>query len=320
MATDHSNWMGTLLAEFPNFGKIPINQIAMLGAHDAATYGMGTSSRTQNLDIAAQLQQGVRYFDFRPMKSGSGYKAHHTLPSDNAFEPIFAQLRSFLQANPQEILILKFQNYKDFGHDDYWGLVQLLEQYVSLVTADAPENHPNKQTLDSLLAAGKRVYVFFDTENVPTDDPRIWEKVWPFQPSTEKLQYALWDPYWHDVDASLANDDAANVAQKWWPWHEQNRQTWAQEGVFVMQMQMQMLGPFSGDSTYFNKAERTAKATWNEDRDAQGKLICNNARNIEQCVRWLREGKSLNVLFFDYVEYGGLCDALVACYRESLGK
>ena len=41
-------------------------------------------------------------------------------------------------------------------------------------------------------------------------------------------------------------------------------------------------------------------------------------RNADQFIQWAQEGQILNIITSDYVEYGGLCDKIIAYYRKKL--
>lgn len=307
---------------------------------------MGESARTQHKSIAEQLELGIRYFDLRPQTRGDHvFYIHHGISPSNVHlgiwpppnreegNEIFSQIRQFLKAHPDEVLVLKFQDFKGFDRDDYLDFMNLLKAYMTfdvtspvksrsaLVTLDqGTKPYLNRQTMRTLLASGERVFAFFEVKDVPTDLPEIWNNVWQYSPSKTITSYALWDPFWEDFSTSLADDKPNEVIDRWFPWHKGNLATWNRDGFFVMQCQMQVLHGTDHCSGYFNKAERSAKATSDEQKDANGNLISNNERNADQFMQWAREGQPLNIITFDFVEYGGLCDKIIAYYREVLAR
>ena len=346
---DNSSWMGDVLRDHPDFGDIPITQMALAGSHDAGTIHMGENARTQDRTIEQQLGIGLRYFDLRPKLNNNDYYIHHGgLGSDNILakrpappEPdldkgdaIFAQIRRFLKANPNEVVILRYADYRQFKKDqDYVDFVDLMRTYFTFnVTGPVPSRcglvtlphgtrpYVNQQTLNTLIGRGERVFVIFEIENVPANDRRIWDFVFHCQNGLGKSpldRMVLWDPYWDDKSGSLADDDAANVKDVWFPWHEENLKTWKQDGFFVLQSQMQVLHPTNnGAPGYFNKAERSARATSKLYRyHGDDYLIGNNDRNSSQYVAWLQAGQPMNIITFDFAEYGGLPDKIIAHYR-----
>ncbi|WP_394368153.1 PI-PLC domain-containing protein, partial [Flavobacterium chungangense] len=123
MRKNHANWMGDLMNNNSPFINHPLNSIIIPGTHDSGTMTLDTRARTQTLNIKEQLEHGVRYFDFRIKLSGNKYYFHHTLCSDDVLcekkidfttpksDYALHQIRNFLIEQPNEIIILKFQNF-----------------------------------------------------------------------------------------------------------------------------------------------------------------------------------------------------------------
>lgn len=342
----YQSWMGNL-KQYPQFLETKINNIIFPGSHDSGTYGTGegavdSDARTQSLSVTEQLYHGIRYFDLRPQISvskGYYYIAHGIWKSYNylAFKGdgptkqnqdcIFKDIRSFLESHPDEILILKFQSFESFGTDDYVDLKDLLLTYFRLpgsfdvVTLDhGTAAAINQQTVQSLLDAKKRVFVFFDEENVPQDKPDIWNYVFKFARGLAKsATYGLWDPYWDDDNRDIA-DDNIDLNIRWWPWHKKNLQTWNSDGFYVLQSHMQVLPGDTADiaSGYFNLSEQTSKATYDLQTEGPNHtLICNNRRNIKEYLAWAAVGQALNIIQFDYVQYGDIVKQIYEHYQKS---
>jgi hypothetical protein len=324
-----SNWMGDLYNKYPEFKNTHINRLLIPGSHDSGTSKMSGLARTQAWTINEQLDNGIRYFDIRPKVNESTFYVHHgeTGPNGSAdlghystsLDPdsssndkyIFKQIRDFLKLHPHEILILKFQNYKAFGEQDYYDFINLIRCYFTFDTPSAKcklvtLNHGtgayiNKETVGSLIDAGKRVFVVWDTEDVPTGSrsKAIWDHAFKFTPSlTQSPPYCLWDPYWHEDDDSLADDRTPTEFQRWWKWHEKNLNQWennAASGFFVLQSQMQQLP--AGDAKA--SAER------------------NNEKNIKHYIEWVeKSNKPMNIMTFDFVNYGHLCHHIAKHYVD----
>lgn len=325
-----NKWMGDLYQKYPAFGDIRINRLLMPGSHDSGTCKMSSSAKTQSQTIKEQLEQGMRYLDIRPKVHDSTYYVQHgeTGPDGSAdlghyssdLDPddasnnkyIFKQIRDFLKGHPYEILILKFQNYTAFNRQDYYDFIKLIRCYFTFDTPNskcelARYDHGTgariaQETVRSLITSHKRVFIIWDTENVPTDPQckEIWDFAFQFTPSlTQKQPYCLWDPYWHADDDSLGDDKTAKDFARWWNWHDANLTTWANNsnaGFFVLQSQMQQL-PIG-------------------DADSSAKQ--NNPKNIEHYIGWAKEGKPLNIMTFDFVNYGNLCSHIARYYDEKL--
>lgn len=330
-----SHWMQDLAARYPGFAAIRINQLLIPGSHDSGTSKMGAAARTQALTIREQLEHGIRYLDIRPRVHSSTFYVHHGqtgpdgsadlghYPTTNPDDPannkyIFKQIRDFLIDHPEEILILKFQNYSEFSKNDYFNFMEVIKSYFTITTqTDAgPKticqiacfDHGTgasirQQSIASLVKDNKRVFVIWSTTDVPTgDDSRsVWNWAFQFKPSLEPHRpFNLWDPYWHDASGSLADDRTDEELARWWGWHEKNLTKWAANpdaGFFVLQSQMQQL-PI-GD------AEASAKR--------------NNARNISHYIRRADQGHPMNVMTFDFVNHGDLSAHIIGHYERRFG-
>jgi hypothetical protein len=336
---NNPNWMGDVLTAHPVFGLFKINEVLLPGSHDSGTFRAGPTeigdqeARTQSLTFRQQLELGVRYFDLRVTLNNSVYYPYHGLwtsdndlckkgdDPDNADDNYhFKQMRRFLQQHTKEIIILKFQDFWAFTEDQhYFDLVKLLEDYFTfpgcgLVT---PTDHIDTLTINDLLDAGQRVFVFFDEENVP-DRRRVWNHVFKYRPTLEKLSYGLWDPYWREAGEDLA-DDNIDLNIRWWPFHQGKLSKWNNQGFFVLQSHMQQLpGKAVDNNTFYNISEQVAAATYYLDKDPQGYLIKNNARNIKEYIKWANIPNAVNIVTFDYVQHGDVCGAIFKNYMSTL--
>lgn len=347
----HPNWMGNLLAKNSPIVDQHINTILIPGTHDSGTYGMDSRARTQSLTIKEQLDIGVRYLDCRISRSGSDFYFYHWLYSPNKFgtlngtpatdtQNVLYDIRNFLIENPKEILILKFQDFDSFRHDDYLGFLQLIINYLEfnatgtqqaickLVTLDhGTAEYIDKESIRSLNAKNMRVFLFFDVEDVPTDKEtatKIWNKAFRYEPLLHKGIFGLWDPYWGDSGSGISVKDTDQAEMEiWWKWHDKNRETWLADGtkagLYVLQSHMQELhasGNGGGD-LYFNIAEKAADGNYYLNQDpVTGDFESNNIRNISHYIEQVRQNKTYNIITFDYIQEGDVCAAIVDYYNN----
>lgn len=123
---DKAEWMKTI----PD--TTPVCKISIPGSHDSGTVKGGSGLITQTVDVAAQLEKGIRAFDIRLQKQDDKLGIFHWI----AFQDIYwetdvlpAFLR-FLQTHPSETLIVSLK--KEGGAlEDYAGLLS-----ASLSTPD----------------------------------------------------------------------------------------------------------------------------------------------------------------------------------------
>ncbi|WP_031457765.1 PI-PLC domain-containing protein [Flavobacterium chungangense] len=346
MRKNHANWMGDLMNNNSPFINHPLNSIIIPGTHDSGTMTLDTRARTQTLNIKEQLEHGVRYFDFRIKLSGNKYYFHHTLCSDDVLcekkidfttpksDYALHQIRNFLIEQPNEIIILKFQNFLNLTiDDDYVDLVNLLVTYLefndpnSVISKCGLVQYKNSDTIQSLNNDGKRVFVFFDVENVPIDAGKsasIWSKVNKYSPLLKKgTGYDLWDPFWGDDSSLSVKDTDVENVNNFWEWHNNNIQTWANNGFYVLQSHMQTLhGSGNGSNPiYYNIAEQAADATYYLENDiTTGDFISNNARNINHYIDLIKKGTIINIVQFDYIQHGGVMDAIINYYTNPTNR
>lgn len=268
---------------------------------------------------------------------------------------IFAQMRHFLINNPSEVLILRFQNFDSFTNDDgdgtndYTRLAMLANAYFYINPAThkgvgcrvLPYNPPQTasknaekaslrntfkdMTLNNLKKNNTRVIIFFASDEVKANLGKIpfdYQKanIWPTKTALgNKLIYT---PYWNEKASWVADDDSVSVEKTWFPYHLDNIHNWDVFGFYVLQSQMEELSatPPPTSSGYHSSyiSEQCAEYTYRMEKDAQGNLISNNGRNADRYVEWMKVGMTLNVITFDFVEYGGLLPKIMAMYQDKI--
>ena len=92
-----------------------VSQLSMPGTHDAGAYnttGLLDVSQTQVLDIASQLNAGIRVLDFRPAyRNGAFDVAHGIVTLDGVtFDGILSNAVSWLANHPTEFIIVCLKN------------------------------------------------------------------------------------------------------------------------------------------------------------------------------------------------------------------
>lgn len=145
-----SSWMYDIFYTNP---YKPLNQIAMPGAHDAATYKIkpgndwasdaawyfklvGTKpayywSFTTRKSIYGLLEIGVRNFDLRIEHNDKGYFSYHGLVS-TPFEEIANDFKRFITENSHEIIHIEFRG--DLMTQDEYN--QLVQKFLDIVGKD----------------------------------------------------------------------------------------------------------------------------------------------------------------------------------------
>jgi hypothetical protein len=335
-----ANWMSSLWRRFGvdratnPFGQIPLNQLPIPGSHDSGTSLMTRTAKTQGKTVAQQLEQGIRFFDLRPKVSHDVFKVHHGVTglseegavlaqcdadgkpvADPDVACIFNDIRKFLIANPDEIIILKFQSFgaavsESFTPLDHRNFRTLMAGYMPLI-APRPVS---TLTLNNLYAQSGRVIVFYGDDLEAQD--ATWDPIWPFASGSAQREggYRLecFDPWWDDDIGSFGGDDKdAEFEGRWLPYHIQNLKDWQADGLagfFVTQAQMEIQPGATLDS-------------------CEDSAIKNNPRNIKAFTDWMKNGVPgaaatlrPNILTLDYIEYGSLCDEIVDFFTSLTSK
>ena len=110
---DPKSWMSQL----PD--TLLITQIAIPGTHDSSTYHStinDPTTRCQERDFMTQLNQGIRYFDFRLGSRGSNEALkffHGPIDQHVTLDEVMRTFRTFLEANPREILFVQIKPEHD---------------------------------------------------------------------------------------------------------------------------------------------------------------------------------------------------------------
>ena len=144
---DVANWMSQLVSRIAD---APLHRLRLPGTHDsgaynlsrtrmgdlpawlravnAATRGIVTAPLTpfiagwgeaQSTDAFGQLARGTRYLDLRVVREANrGYYAVHGMAGDS-FENVLAQVASFLDAHPGEIVVCDINHLHRFDCDEH---------------------------------------------------------------------------------------------------------------------------------------------------------------------------------------------------------
>ncbi|XP_044740353.1 PI-PLC X domain-containing protein 3 [Chrysoperla carnea] len=196
LLSDLSNWMGNL----PDHLKtVPFYQLAIPGSHDSITYTITSNSdfapdaeewmqkmailgkplksfisrwsRCQEDDTATQLENGIRYLDYRlaTKKDTDELFICHALYGDNATDS-FHQVQEFITKHSGEIVILDLQHFYGFEPKNHKYLLNKIDEIFgdSLLHYD-PDDVQN-YTLD-YLTNDKKCQVIIIYRDRQTENP-----------------------------------------------------------------------------------------------------------------------------------------------------
>ncbi|CAA0110759.1 1-phosphatidylinositol phosphodiesterase [BD1-7 clade bacterium] len=171
ISLDKSRWMTQGYFSQPNK---QLRNICIPGSHDTGTYSITSGideniSQTQNLDVGEQLAAGYRYFDLRFKRSGSEWVAFHGPSTGAPLSAIGSDLQAFVNANPQEIVLLKVLVDGDKATRE--AFYADLSNYIG--NRMAPRSLGTDVTFEDLWALDKNVIVLW-TANDYASYPNTW--------------------------------------------------------------------------------------------------------------------------------------------------
>ena len=140
-ATRHpSTWMGCITDHDPGYANMALSGTAIPGAHDSGTFNLDQTSfdtqdgsnctnylpiyakvpatikawgQTQTLDFTAQLNAGVRYFDFRIAYTGNAAQGWRIVHTQFSHDPLISDVQAiatWAAAHRSEVVVIDVQH------------------------------------------------------------------------------------------------------------------------------------------------------------------------------------------------------------------
>ncbi|XP_076341526.1 PI-PLC X domain-containing protein 3-like [Tachypleus tridentatus] len=205
---DLKHWMQNLPQRLHN---VPLNCISIPGSHDSGAYSVSPQNdyapdgrflfnsrvarllgsaakkvicdwmRTQNLSCKEQLENGIRYFDFRVATKHASYDFFivHGLYGD-PMATILDSIKEFLDLNSKEVVILHFQHLYIITNDDHHRfLQQITETFGSKICPVVQK--VEEITLSWLWTKQYQVLVFY-ANDIASYHPFLWTKEFIINP------------------------------------------------------------------------------------------------------------------------------------------
>ena len=117
-ARDYSKWM----ADLPNDSFVCT--LSIPGSHDTMTHKATYFSQTQSLNLAEQLECGARAIDLRIGVDKKQLHCYHgTEKLDYSFEDAFNTMKTFLDENPSEFIVIHLLNGNSNNGNDIKDLM-----------------------------------------------------------------------------------------------------------------------------------------------------------------------------------------------------
>ncbi|XP_022257048.1 PI-PLC X domain-containing protein 3-like [Limulus polyphemus] len=199
---DLKQWMQNLPQRLHN---VPLNCISIPGSHDSGAYSvsslkdyapdgrflfnsrvgqlLGSAAkkvmcdwmRTQDLNCKEQLENGIRYFDFRvaTKHESSDFFIVHGLYGDS-MGTILDSIKEFLDLNSKEIVLLHFQHLYVISNDDHHRLLQQITDVFGSKICPVVRK-VEEVTLSWMWSQQYQVLVFY-VNDIANYHPFLWTK------------------------------------------------------------------------------------------------------------------------------------------------
>lgn len=180
------NWMECLYSDIQD---VPINRLKIPGSHRSGSFGITNESpidpvashqntfrifkglikrwsKTQNLDIDQQLYAGIRYFDISVQKYNGRFMFTNNLLGTNLVQGL-SQMKEFIDANKNEIIICHLRELKGLDILDYYDLFRKIKKVFGFRLANK-DNFSPTDPINKFVNLNKRIIV--SCESFTDDD------------------------------------------------------------------------------------------------------------------------------------------------------
>ena len=156
----------TWMSHLPS--STPMSALTIPGTHDSAAYTYSWPFiATQTLDITAQLNAGIRYFDLRcGLRADVLEMVHGQAVLGLRLEQVLAEMYAFLAAHPSEALIAQIKR----DRKDEKSTVHFAQAIANLISA-TPDHWRTANTTPLLGELRSRIQLFRRFENSPCSPP-----------------------------------------------------------------------------------------------------------------------------------------------------
>lgn len=184
---NNSRWMSRIA------NGTKLNQLSIPGTHDSMAYSssmaFGEISRTQTLSLENQLKAGVRFLDIRLKHNGSHFSIHHgSIYTGFSFDDVLVKVRTFLQANPTETVLMRVKQ-EDSSKSDA-EMKNLFNQYLNRY----PNLFSNVNSSNATLGEVRgKVVIVSDVASIAGVSYRGIDKQDDYHLSTNWDLYSKWE-------------------------------------------------------------------------------------------------------------------------------
>jgi len=149
----------------------PMSALTIPGTHDSAAYTYSWPFiATQTLDITAQLNAGIRYFDLRcGLRADTLEMVHGQALLGLRLEQVLADMYAFLETHPSEALIAQIKR----DRKDENSTVHFAQAIANLIS-QTPDHWRTANTTPLLGELRSRIQLFRRFESSPSQHPPLY--------------------------------------------------------------------------------------------------------------------------------------------------
>lgn len=177
MAASPPSRRATVCNGSPDLCSRSFGNVTFVGTHDSYAVGVNNLATNQDYNITQQLKDGIRMLQVQTHnQSGTIQLCHTSCPLYNGgpFSTYLATVKSWLDANPNEVLSILIVNSDNFPPSDYDAVYKSAGlDVVSYTPTSASMPASQWPTLGSLIDSGKRLITFMDANANFTAVPYI---------------------------------------------------------------------------------------------------------------------------------------------------
>lgn len=161
----------------PDLCNRSFGNVTFVGAHDSYAVGINNLFTNQDYNITQQLNDGIRMLQMQAHNSSGVIHLCHTscsLYDGGILQAYLTTVKTWLDANPNEVLSLLIVNYDDLPPTNYDTVFKLVGlDTMSYSPSSSSLSESSWPTLGSLIDSGKRLITFMDYEADFTSVPYI---------------------------------------------------------------------------------------------------------------------------------------------------
>ncbi|KAI8055736.1 PLC-like phosphodiesterase, partial [Syncephalis plumigaleata] len=146
-----------------DYCSLPFDRYTFMGTHNSAAYDLNMNHQSGH-DIAKQLSDGIRLFDIDTCVKNNQVFTCRGDANTRAIGPglhlHLEQVRKFIDSNPNEVIVLNYDDYVNDPEITGNAIVTQLGKYLGGKMLERNDPNAPWPTLGQMISQGKQVVVF----------------------------------------------------------------------------------------------------------------------------------------------------------------